>query len=101
MLLAITNKAAMNIVEHVSLLHVGASFGYMPRSGIAGNPITKEHTCYALTDKWILVQKLGIPKIQFINQIKLKSLSPNLIPEEGRDLHLLWPSSYHVTTHPM
>jgi hypothetical protein len=26
----------MNIVEHVSLLCVGASFGYMPRSGIAG-----------------------------------------------------------------
>jgi hypothetical protein len=26
----------MNIVEHVSLLYVGASFGYMPRSGIAG-----------------------------------------------------------------
>ena len=34
-LLAIINKAAMNIVEHVSLLHVGASSGYMPRSGIA------------------------------------------------------------------
>jgi len=27
-------KAAMNIVEQVSLLYVGASFGYMPRSGI-------------------------------------------------------------------
>ena len=27
----------MNIVEHVSLLHVGASSGYMPRSGIAEN----------------------------------------------------------------
>jgi hypothetical protein len=26
----------MNIVEHVSLLYVTASFGYMPRSGIAG-----------------------------------------------------------------
>jgi hypothetical protein len=26
----------MNIVEHVSLFHVGASSGYMPRSGIAG-----------------------------------------------------------------
>ena len=26
-LLAIINKAAMNIVEHVSLLHVGASLG--------------------------------------------------------------------------
>jgi hypothetical protein len=27
----------MNIVEHVSLLYVGASFGYMPRSGKAGS----------------------------------------------------------------
>ena len=36
-LLAIINKVAMNMVEHVSLLHVGASSGYMPRSGIAGS----------------------------------------------------------------
>jgi hypothetical protein len=34
-LLAIINKAAMNIVEHVSLLYFGASFGSMPRSGTA------------------------------------------------------------------
>jgi hypothetical protein len=27
----------MNVVEHVSLLHVRASSGYMPRSGIAGS----------------------------------------------------------------
>jgi hypothetical protein len=36
-LLAIINKAAMNTVKHVSLLHVGASSGYMPRSGITGS----------------------------------------------------------------
>ena len=36
-LLAIRNKAAMNIVEHVSLLDLGATLGYMPRSGIAGS----------------------------------------------------------------
>jgi hypothetical protein len=36
-LLANINKAAMNIVDHVSLLHVGASSEYMPRSGIAGS----------------------------------------------------------------
>jgi hypothetical protein len=36
-LLAIINKAAMNIVEHVSLLQVGTSSGYMPRTGIAGS----------------------------------------------------------------
>ena len=34
---ALINKAAMNIVEHVSLLQVGTSSGYMPRSGIAGS----------------------------------------------------------------
>jgi hypothetical protein len=36
-LLTIINKAVINIVEHVSLLYVGTSFGYMPRSGIAGS----------------------------------------------------------------
>ena len=36
-LLAIINKAAMNIVEHVFLLPVGTSSGYMPRRGIAGS----------------------------------------------------------------
>jgi hypothetical protein len=32
----------------------------------------KEHTCYALTDEWIFAQKLGIPKIQFTDHMKLK-----------------------------
>ena len=36
-LLAVINKAAMNIVECVSLLQVGTSSGYMPRRGIAGS----------------------------------------------------------------
>ena len=36
-LLAIINKAAMNILEHVSFLPVGMSSGYMPRRGIAGS----------------------------------------------------------------
>jgi hypothetical protein len=35
--LAILNKAAMNIVEHVSFLPVGTSLGYTPRRGIAGS----------------------------------------------------------------
>ena len=50
-LLTVINKAAMNIVEHVSLLHEGASSGYMPRSGIAessgssmSNFLRKHHT---------------------------------------------------------
>jgi hypothetical protein len=37
-----------------------------------GNLVTKEHTCYALTDKGVLAEKLGIPKIQFIDHMKLK-----------------------------
>jgi hypothetical protein len=36
-LLAIINKSAMNIMEHVCLLPVGISSGYMPRRGIAGS----------------------------------------------------------------
>ena len=33
----IINMATMNIVEYVSLLHVEASSGYMPRNGIVGS----------------------------------------------------------------
>jgi hypothetical protein len=36
-LLDIINEAAMNIVEHVFLLPVGTSSGYMPRRGIVGS----------------------------------------------------------------
>jgi hypothetical protein len=36
-LLAIINKASMNIVEHVFLLPIGTSSGYIPRRGIAGS----------------------------------------------------------------
>ena len=43
--------------------------GYHPEWG---NPITKELTWYALTDKWILAQILRIPKIQFAKHMKLK-----------------------------
>ena len=38
-LLAIINKAAMNIVEHVFLLPVGTSSEYIPMSGIAGSSV--------------------------------------------------------------
>ena len=37
-----------------------------------GNPIAKEHTWYALIDKWILAQKLQITRIQFTDHMKLK-----------------------------
>ena len=36
-LLAITNQATMNTVEHVPLCHCGAPFGYIPKSVIAGS----------------------------------------------------------------
>jgi hypothetical protein len=36
-LLAITNKADMNIVQHMPLWYGGASFGYILKSGIAGS----------------------------------------------------------------
>jgi hypothetical protein len=35
--LAITNKASMTIEDHVFLLHVGASSGYMTKSDISGS----------------------------------------------------------------
>ena len=37
-----------------------------------GNPITKEHIWYILSDKWILAQTLRIAKIQFTDHMKLK-----------------------------
>ena len=37
-----------------------------------GNTVTKEHTWYALSDKWTLAQKLGIPKTQYTDHMKLK-----------------------------
>jgi hypothetical protein len=42
-----SNKAAMSIEEHVSLLHVGASPGYMPRSGIVGSSGSKYYVQYS------------------------------------------------------
>jgi hypothetical protein len=39
------------------------------------NPVSKKKkkkTWYALTDKWILAQKLRIPKIQFTDHMKNK-----------------------------
>ena len=39
-LLTIINMAVMNLMEHVSLLHVRASSGYMTRSGIRGSSVS-------------------------------------------------------------
>jgi hypothetical protein len=35
-IMAIINKAAVNMVEHVSLWHGRVSFGYMPKNAIVG-----------------------------------------------------------------
>jgi hypothetical protein len=43
----------MNIVEHVFLLHVGASSGYMPRSGIAGS--CDSFSLYASLKKFMIL----------------------------------------------
>ena len=53
LVLAITNNAAMNIVEHISLLLVGGLLGYIPKSGIAGScckliPIFPRNRCHRL-----------------------------------------------------
>ena len=45
---------------------------WMELENIILSEVTKEHTWYALTDKWILAQKLRIPKIQFTDHMKLK-----------------------------
>jgi hypothetical protein len=52
------------------LRQMDVSGGYHPEWG---NPITKELTCYTLTDKWILAKKLRIPKIQFAKHKKIKN----------------------------
>jgi hypothetical protein len=49
-------------------------------------PFTKEHTWYTLTDKWILAQKLQIPKIQFTDHMKLKKDASVLLRKENNTL---------------
>jgi hypothetical protein len=58
----------MNIVEHVALLHVGTSSGYMPRSGIAGSSGTK------LKSKWIKHLHLKPDTLKLIKKKVGKSL---------------------------
>jgi hypothetical protein len=60
-----------------------------------GNKITKEHTWYALTDKWILVQKLRIHKIQFTKHMKLKkkedqSMDTSILLRRGNKISMEW-----------
>jgi hypothetical protein len=42
------------------------------------NPVTKEHTWYALTEKWTLTQKLGISEVKLTDHMKLKKEDQNV-----------------------
>jgi hypothetical protein len=57
-----------------------------------GNPVTEEHTWYELTDKWILAPNLGICKIPFTDQKKLKkkedqSVDASALLRKGNKIH--------------
>ncbi|ERE91425.1 Protein of unknown function DUF3704 containing protein [Cricetulus griseus] len=58
--LAITNNAAMNVVEQMSLLYECASFGYMPKSGFAGScekiPCGAEKKVYYFVFGWNILK---------------------------------------------
>jgi hypothetical protein len=84
-LLAVINKAAMNIEEHVSFLQVGTSSGYMPKRGISGssgstmsNFLRNHHTDF----------KSGCTSLQSHQQWRSVSLSPD--PRQ----HLLSPEFF-------
>ena len=59
------------------------------RSGC--NPVTKTHTCYALTDKCLLGKKLKIPTVHPTNHMKLKkkqdqSLDSSVLLRKGNKI---------------
>jgi len=81
-LLTIINKTVMNIVEHVSLLYVGTSFGCMPSSGIAGS--SGRNISNFLRSCQIVFQS-GCTSLQSHQQWRSVPLSPH--PYH----HLLWP----------
>jgi hypothetical protein len=54
---------------------------------------TQSQTWYALIDKWIVAQKLGIPKIQLIDHMKLKkkeeqSVDTSVFLRKGNKMHI-------------
>jgi hypothetical protein len=67
-LLAIINMAAMNIMENVFLLYVGASFVYMPRCGSTMCSFLRNHE----TDF-----QSGYTRFQFHQQWRSGPLSPH------------------------
>jgi hypothetical protein len=60
-----------------------------------GNPVTKEHTWYVHTDKWLLAPKFVIPKTKFTDNMKLKSkedqsVDPSVLIRKGKKMHTGW-----------
>jgi hypothetical protein len=73
-LLAITNKATVNRVEHVPLWHGGASVGYIRKSGIAGSsgrslffflPCTSTLTSFSNGHEIVRRIKSFLPQVAF------------------------------------
>jgi hypothetical protein len=64
----------MNIVEHVSLLYIGASFKYMPRSDIAGS---SGNTISNFLRNCQTYFQSGCPSLQFHQQWRSVPLSPH------------------------
>jgi hypothetical protein len=63
----------------------------MELESIILSEVTKEHTWYALTNKWLLAQKLEIPKIKFTNHMKLnkredQSVDPSFLLRRGNKI---------------
>jgi hypothetical protein len=86
-LLAIINKAAMNIVKHVALLYVGESFGYMVLLR-KGNKIHTEASmdtkCRAKTEEKAIqrLSHLGIHSIYSLQNLTLLWISRNACQKE-------------------
>ena len=74
-LLAIINKAAMNIVEHVFLLLVGTSSGYMLRSPISGS---SGNIIYSFLKNHQIDFQSGCTSLQFYQHWRSDSLPPHL-----------------------
>jgi len=87
-LLAIINKAAMNIVEHVSLLYVGASFGYRPRSGITES---SDNTMSSFLRNRHTVFQSGCTSLQSHQQWRRVPFSPHSCH------HLLSPQFFYLS----
>ena len=96
-ILDITNNAVMNIVEQMALQYDWASFGYMPKSGIAGfwgrlipNFLRNRHTDFqsGCTSLHSHQQWMSVPLIPHPPQHRLSLVFLNLVILTGIRWHL-------------